>query len=289
MKYYLLVLFSVLLFTTCDIINPDEDIPAYIYIDQFELTTSISEGSNSHKITDAWIFVGSEFVGVFELPARVPVLASGEQNLLIQAGIKENGIGLTPIVYPYYEWFESTINLTPGQIDTIRPTTTYRDNVFFAYVEDFEGSHFITDDMDGDSETAIVPVTDGGFEGRAGRIFLDQDHPTIQVGTSRFSDLPISEANPVFMELDYKTEVVMQFGLRGYDAVGIGASAYDPGVNVKTEWNKIYINFSQLLALSQLEEYQFLFAAGLPIENGNFTLDNAEIFIDNVKILYREQ
>ncbi len=55
----------------------EEPLPAYIYIPAFELRTTQGEGSASSAITDVWLTVNGEFLGAYELPARIPVLQTG--------------------------------------------------------------------------------------------------------------------------------------------------------------------------------------------------------------------
>ncbi|MCB0638866.1 MAG: hypothetical protein KDC54_19695, partial [Lewinella sp.] len=52
------------LLPACDLINPEEPIPAYLYVAPFALNTAPNiEGSNSAKITEGWVFVNGEFLG----------------------------------------------------------------------------------------------------------------------------------------------------------------------------------------------------------------------------------
>jgi len=51
---------SLLLLYSC---NKEEPIPAYIHIDKIDLKTNYSiQGSNSHKIIDAWIYVDDQLL-----------------------------------------------------------------------------------------------------------------------------------------------------------------------------------------------------------------------------------
>ena len=51
----LVVLFQ---FSGCEVINPDEEIPSYLYIPKITLNTDYpSQGSNSNGIADGWVYV----------------------------------------------------------------------------------------------------------------------------------------------------------------------------------------------------------------------------------------
>ncbi|MEZ4984834.1 MAG: hypothetical protein R2795_07325 [Saprospiraceae bacterium] len=89
----------------CDFINPEEGIPSYLFIEEFTLTTGPAQGSNSHKITEAWVFVDDIFLGVYDLPATVPVLETGSHTVRVEAGIRDNGLGDFPNIYPFSPTF----------------------------------------------------------------------------------------------------------------------------------------------------------------------------------------
>jgi hypothetical protein len=60
------------------------------------------------------------------------------------------------------------------------------------------------------------------------------------------------------------------------------------GVNPRSEWNKIYFNVSnkiQQLAIAGAVRYRIIFQAQIPRENGEFTMENAEIYLDNIKLV----
>src|SRR5687767_2026929 len=95
-SFFTLLIISFLVsipFTGCD---KEEPVPSYIHIDSISLNSIYStQGTSDHKITDAWVFVNEQYVGVYELPATFPVLYEGTQNIRIKAGIKKNGISAT--------------------------------------------------------------------------------------------------------------------------------------------------------------------------------------------------
>ena len=90
------------------------DIPAYIeikdfnYSDNSENTKPYTLNYHSTKITDAWVTMDGQFLGVFEIPCIIPIhLANNLQSSLhsfdIYPGIKVNGISATRAQYPFYE------------------------------------------------------------------------------------------------------------------------------------------------------------------------------------------
>ena len=103
--------FIILLFLfSCEVINNEEDIPSIITIESIEL-----DGNHSSKITDAWVYIDNEFKGVFPLPANFPVLNTGELEIIIEAGIKKNGISSSRENYPFFTSFEVNRELLENQ------------------------------------------------------------------------------------------------------------------------------------------------------------------------------
>ncbi len=77
------------------------------------------------KITDGWLYVDGEYLGAYTLPAIVPVLAEGENEVILFPGVKENGIEATPNIYPYLTQFAKHYTLNAGQTTAVQPVTDY--------------------------------------------------------------------------------------------------------------------------------------------------------------------
>ena len=287
----LLLLLTILIITGCDIINPEEDIPAYLYIPEFNLNTDIvNEGSAAHKITEAHLFVGGQKIGIFALPATVPVLYEGEQEVQIFPGIRENGLSDITDVYPFYERYITTVTLEPTVVDTLRPVTTYTDNVNFVLGPQ-EGFEDITlsfgTDLDDNPDNGIEISTLDVFEGTgSGLIRLREGEEQVEVGSNLLTDIPPA-GTATYLEMNYKTEVVFIVGILGYDSRGVAVYAeFEKGVNPKDTWNKIYFNFTpEMTAIRNFSpavvEYRFAIFTNL-IDSD---LEQADIFLDNIKLV----
>ncbi|MEM9821003.1 MAG: hypothetical protein AAF985_08020 [Bacteroidota bacterium] len=271
---------------SCEIINPEEDIPAYLHIKPFQFSTNpFSEGSASHSITDAWVFVDNVFLGAYKLPATLPVLATGSQEVRVSAGILDNGISALPEIYTMYEEYRTTIDLVANEEDTIQPVTRYQGNLKFLLEpqEDFEAIGLrIGEDLDNNPMTNLVRTDTEVFEGAfSGHIHLTQDQPSIETGSIRFENVPFPIGATVYLEMNYKTDVVVVFGVIAYDALGQRIFAeFDKGINPKDTWNKIYFNFTdEILSFSNSDQvafYQFCIHSQLDSdqEEGNIYFDN---------------
>lgn len=275
----------------CDLINPEEPIPAYLYVTGFDLeTNATTEGTNSHKITDVWVSVDGNFLGAYTLPALIPVLETGEHAISLDAGIKDNGISATPEIYPFYQTYQVTVDLAENETDTLRPVTRYKTGVKFSLIEPFESTnHQFRDIRNPAGATGIQISSEDAFEGDfSGLITLDssQNKNYVEISSlDRFRDL-MKDGVYVYLELNYKSQVPVIWGVTGHLDGGSSSTLYDPGFVPKEEWNKIYFNLSKMIFDGDFDEYQVSFQAFIPVENGKPSLPVAKIWLDNIKLVH---
>jgi hypothetical protein len=281
-----ILLFCLLFFSSCSIFNQEEPLPSYINIEAIPLKTAINQGSASHKITDVWVFNDTEFLGMFPLPAKIPLLLYGEQNLTLQAGIKENGIGSTPENYPFYSSVKVKLNLNALQTILLKPETTYLPTTKFHIIENFENnSSFFSFLVNGLAENSILPFSGNEvFEGKyAGKIQLTKQAPTVTIGANAKFKHTFTPGQPVFLELDYKAEIPCIVGIQFYDTENTdetGLIVPIAGFKESASWNKIYFNLGNILAARKSVYYRVIFKATLP--EGK---ENARILLDNIKLI----
>ncbi len=283
------ILFSI---TSCDIVNPEEPVPAYLVIPEFTLNTELAtQGTNSHKITEAHIFVANDLIGIFTLPATVPVLTEGVQDVQIFPGVRPNGLGDITDIYPFYKSYQTTLDFLPGSIDTIMPVTEYLENVkfFFEPQESFEdGTLTFAIDIDGDPATTIELTNQEVFEGNgSGIIELERADAQMELGSNLITELPTSNSISTFLELNYKTEVSFLVGVLGYDSQGrIIYSLIDKGVNPRDDWNKIYFDFSEeMIDLISIEEQLAGWRLVIVSDLFDGESEQANIYLDNIKLV----
>ena len=289
--HFTLSLLSSLVWSGCDLINPEEPIPGYVHIPSVEVLTKAGEGTAASKLTEVWVTVEGEFVGAYPIPADIPILAEGEVTVFVQAGIKDNGIGSLPEIYPFFEAYEATVALGPNTTDTIRPVFRYLEQTRFALVEGFEnGSQVFRDVLSGRSGQLRL-VQNEVFEGNSAlQISLDSVNTLLQVATlERYPEIVGNNSARVYLEMHYKSEVPVVFGLIGYDSGQLGGrrTAFIAGFRSSEEWNKIYFNFSLDAIELGSDEYQVFLQASIPDgEDGTPSLDEARVWLDNVKLLH---
>ena len=268
-------------FSSCNVINPDEKIPAYIHIDKIDLTTTYAtQGSSSNKITDAWLFVDDKTIGVFELPATIPVLVTnGDHKINIQPGVKMNGISATRLGYAFYQICTTTADLKIGEKVTVNPVTSYHPTLSFDWKEDFEGFGISLIKGTASTDTVAKKTTNPAdvFEGSGCAIIVLDGAKTYYEGVSSAS-FSIPQGSTTFLELNYRSNNSFIVGLYA------GASTTpNPAISIKASesWNKIYINLSALVNTLNATSYTVFIA--MPKEDG---VSTAQLFLDNIKLIH---
>lgn len=270
---------------SCELINTEEPVPSYIYIDTIVLNTQTFQGSGAHGITEAWVSVGSQLVGAFPLPALIPVLETGDQNVTIFGGMIQNGVAELREIYPLYKRYTATINLQSGEVDTLRPTITYTDNAIFPLVEDFETTNLISEDLDQDLDTKVITTSFNVFEGnKSGQITLSDTSSFIEVGSNLFYE--IEELTAMYLELHYKSDITFEIGLIGQSNLYY-EKFYKVGLlSTDGEWRKAYIDFTndfQAMSANTAREFKIAFRAIKLESNPN----PSNIYLDNIKLIYQ--
>ena len=288
---YIIILLVFLV--SCEAFDKEETIPSYIYIEKIALEVSNdgSQGSNANDIKDAWILVNGSLAGVFELPCKVPVLSSGETEIVIFAGIKVNGQSNNRQFYPFYDTCRKIINLKKANIDTIKAKVKYKSATKFVWKEDFEDMAVslektgITRTVDSLNITGNAnEVFDFGKTGNkySGKVDFRGKRGTFENSSISIFDFP-RNTTEIYMEVNYKSDVPVQFGLypTSGGSLDVGVPVYLSYANPQ-EWKKAYIRLSPDVNSSANTGKKFrIFVNAVNTED-----KNAVILIDNIKVLH---
>jgi len=287
-KLFIFLLISIVLtYSSCELYNPAEPVPAYIHIDKITLsTTYITEGSSSNKITDAWVYVDEQLIGCFELPATFPVLFEGSHQIKIRPGIKVNGIATTRAPYPFYVSYDTIIStLQKGMKINLSPRVKYRTNMTFNFMEDFENTGTIiakspTLGVDTVLQRMDVP-NPNVFEGNgSGIAYLDATHTFFEAVSATSYVLPKSGSD-VFLEFNYKCNQEFVVGVFAHSNGGTNQEAALT-LNPSSVWNKAYIYLTPSVSkYTNATDYNIFF--GMRNYAGS---DSIAMVLDNIKLVY---
>jgi hypothetical protein len=271
---YLLIL---LVFASCQ----KEDavgIPAYIKIENIYL----GENDSNSTITDAWVYVNGQLQGVYELPAKFPVLEEGNANIKVYAGIKNNGIASDRVIYPFYSSDTTNKVLTINASTEIYPTVNIKENIDGQF-DDFDNGYSFNSDT-------CFQVLSGGPYGKYGSLSLS-DSDSILITEINYQDFPLSfenvpqQGSPTYLELDYKSNTTFLVGIY---ITSTNSPTLEKGllwINPKEEWNKIYIDLTQTVSEAIGAETFSIFIKMQRDSN----LDENKLDFDNIRIIHYEK
>ncbi|MFL5763167.1 MAG: hypothetical protein ACJ77K_04435 [Bacteroidia bacterium] len=271
--------------SSCDLFHPGTPVPGYIHIDKINVTTDYpTQGSNSSKISDAWVYVDDQLIGCFELPATFPVIAEGVHEVKVKPGIKVNGISANRSPYPFYTIYSQQIDFEPGKIITLTPTVTYTSTSHFELLEDFEqaGTHLdSTIHSNSNIDTIGFPASNV-FEGNAAGIITTTPlRPFVEVATI-YPRYVLPKANaPIFLEFNYRCNYEFTLSIYAWGSTTVSQFTV-LHLHPNPEWNKIYCYLSpNVSAANSAVDYQI--ALGMLNATG---ADSTYVLLDNIKLVH---
>lgn len=258
--------------------------PAYIQIDTVVVDAGGEEGTNSHNIKNIWLFVDNEPLGAYELPASIPILATGETKVSVLAGIANNGILSTRSIYPFYKSADFTLDLQPLSTIILAPTVKYKPETVFALINNFDTNNNFDDVSAEANQLQLTSDPSLVFEGaRSAAVYLTSGGTSFDISTITTYQLPGLNKG-VYLELDYKCSYPFNVFVGSFNASGEGLLDRAVVINRKETWNKIYVDLTEIVSQRVAQGYtnhKIYFSATLPADT-----TSASFFLDNVKLLY---
>lgn len=279
-----------MLISSCSLFDNEDPIPGFLVFENPTLETTLGiHGSPTHNIKDVWVFDGPDFLGIFPLPARVPVILTGEEKQFsIFAGVRLNGGIGNALRYPFFESIVVSANLSAQEEKVVPLVFNYSSNTKFDLIEDFENNHIFVNDpntMDGEGTDLIIQteeVLSGNLGGnRAGQIRFDTDTSSFERTTLSTYDRENNLGSATYIEIDYKCDIPFLAGWITYRNNFIQRD-YTVLVAPSDEWNKIYIDISQFVGDIEIDRYTIAFASA--ITSGDSV--PANIYLDNIKLVH---
>lgn len=281
----LYLVFIILIASGCNLINPEEPQPAYLEINHVSVSSNyVNQGSNSSKVKDVWVYIDNQYIGTFELPAKIPVLTEGKKQVILLPGIYENGIAATRTAYPLYKGYTTTLDFTRGQttvVDTF--PVSYFPALTYTWYEDFEkdtsggGISMVTTTS---SLAGLAIDSTNVFEGqRCLKLETTTANNVIEV-TSVNDGYYLPRGKDIYLEVNYKSTHAFTVGLKGIllnDTRNIPVILFNPSA----DWNKTYINLSKFVN-SNFDVPKFKVYFFMQLESGE---SGGTLYIDNVKLI----
>jgi hypothetical protein len=285
---YRYLLFLGLILGACVKNNPD---PAWLEVSEWSLVANAThngeEGQLTHNITDAWVYVDDQLVGVFEVPFKIPILKEGSVNIRIYPTIRVNGISATKMRNEHLVPFETTGVFVKNQVLSISPVTRYRDDVNF-WVEDFEDINIKLTDDPNTSSAQLTLSNDSlqWFNGNYyGKVLLSAQDSMWVAYTNQDQQLSIPKNKQAMLEIDYCNSVPFTNYLLFVNANGTNENVMvtmNKSPLESLRWKKIYILLSEVITAGPNNtNYIQAFRAFY-----DTSISNNLILIDNIKVVY---
>lgn len=255
----LLLLIVCAAFAGCDVINPSEELPAYIKFQNPQVVLDESTGFQSDAgIRNVWLYHGGFLQGVYQLDPdvdtngrTVPFLQLDRTDFFVEGGIYESGQSSFQISYPFWDRMTFDWQGTVGDTHVVTPVFHYVDASLYETPvnEHFDGGSIDFERFASglipvsttDSSTFFVLRSDDVFQGTgAGHVLFDASHRWFETinGTPFFTE----QSSNIFAEITYKNTIPFSVGL-----------VYQNGSAVRTqtvltlspsaEWNTVFVHF----------------------------------------------
>lgn len=158
---------------------------------------------------------GEEALGVYPLPARIPVAADGRgREIRLEALVRRAGVASNLAIYPMYEAALVRVAAQLGEAEAVVPELAYAASVEEVLRDDLDfGVSALVVDVDGDGATALTLVRDGGADAFA-RGELTEAAPILEVASVVLAPgLPAAAIRELWLELDYRGTVPIQVAI----------------------------------------------------------------------------
>lgn len=256
-------------------------VPAFVTVTAFELSTP-GQGEPTTDIPEVWVFADAEFIGVFGLPARIPVPRAGSTQLRFEPGIRQNGVSAAPEPYDFYTPVNLTLDLAAGETTDVGTLPiTYKPEVRFSIFETFEdgATRAFTEVINGSASLVQTQqlVRSGNF---SGKISLTEDDPVFEVAsTDEFFNLT-GTRRYVWLEMDFLSAAEGRIGVSGDSGLS-NPSLFDPGFRPRGDWTKIYFNITDIIIDLRLDPVKINLSTILP--QG---VAEGDVYLDNIKLVH---
>lgn len=286
MKHIFTYTIVALLFFSC---AKDQPEVAWLKIDKWDLVANPDaenpQGELSHNLNQVFVNMDGKSLGMYELPAKIPIIGDGAHEFVLIPGIIVNGIGETKKRYPFAEQFKEIITLKKNDTVSVSPKTRYYSALNFL-IEDFE-SPSMQVDVATESTATLGRSSDPEilvWGNKYGDIQLNDADSSISFVTNFQTVLPKLGAE-VFLEFDYMNTNSMLTSTIAYGNGNYHENPYiivAPQAENEAKWKHAYIDLKENISYHQTT----------PINEVQFTLILDELgtskyfYIDNIKLIY---
>jgi len=251
MKWHFIILFLLFLNQGCNWINPPEELPAFLSIEEPKVCQdSICQTTLPQGLKAVWVYTEGIPVplGVFGTYSRFPLPYSDKKKISLRAGVFENGISNFIKEYPFLQFRHHVTSGIKGKTDTLSANFTYFPDslLTFPIAENFEGQDLQLEPFAQPSDSiALERSIESPYQGAyCGKIRLDAGRTNLQLQSTREFSLP-GNGTEVWLELAYRGDVNLQAGL--VSLLNGSVKVLNQNTILKSDdWTFVYLNFTSL-------------------------------------------
>lgn len=284
------ILFIFILLLSCN--GKEEAIPSYLKIDSVSIQVNSGQGNEVQQIKGVYLYSPSQLLGLFELPAVIPIHEQGSIKLSLVAAVYLNGSKNRLIPHTGILPLDTTLNLNRGKISSINnPTFSFRTNSSFIWTEDFEdNSSTLVGINIPKGDTSLITQQpfdlDNRFKGitKVYSVLLKAADTAkyMDIGYFKnFENLP-ADNRDVFLEFDINTNHPVQLALKRQNSAGQEYVPFLYIFNTNGMWKRFYVNLIDEIAQQPSDtKYQILFSSDVAASS------HARYFhFDNIRLSY---
>lgn len=267
---------------SCNILGVQGPEAAFVSIPSLKFTHSLEMGPLDHNMKHVEVFFENVSIGYYEIPVILAVIPTMEMsNITIRPAIRENGQANAIAGYPIMKNFSLTQEFAIGETYDIIPEFDYVDNIVLDYLETFESGNSFEFDLDMIDSTTLLRSTEEANNSTYSGLLSSEEGPSIEVATDFvFTDLR-NNGREVYAEISYFTNEEFIFGLVAFNTGLEDIKLPLIGITAKEEWNKTYINLTNVVLQFPSEGYRLYFA----LDKGAGSIPS-KAYIDNIKLLH---
>lgn len=244
-----------LLAAGCEIINPAEELPAYLSIQSPQVVLDEGTGfATNAGIRNVWVYHGGFLQGVYQIDPAVdtngrvlPVLQLSSSDYFLEGGIYETGLSAFQIAYPFWDRVTFDWDAPIGDTLVVTPQFHYIDPAFYVLEvnEQFEGGainfNSFSRGLTQSDSTFFHVRYDAPFQGNGyGRVDFDADNRWFEVvNTTPFRS---DQSKNIFAEITYQNDLPFHVGMVYQTQDGTTLSKEIVTVNPSPTWNTIYVH-----------------------------------------------
>ncbi len=275
--------FGIALFMfSCQLDDNEAPIPSYIYVDQpILIAPGTINTPDSHKITDVWVIADGQVLGIFPLPAYIPVEVTGvSTDIEIRGGIRNNGMNDNSVEYAFFEPVKYQYVAQPLDTVTVPLIFRYKSDVKIPINENFEGNNRFNTNLNPNSNVSLVVSENEASTGnRSGMVELTPENNYVELASNDFIRKEDHARGRSYIEFDYKGDDEITVGIVklsvGNPNLDVQYVLFVPG---KRDWNRIYVDVTNILSPHNFDVYYVVL--------GFSKLTNSAVsrtYIDNVR------